>query len=244
MSRYILGLLLIISFQSCMDSEPGAQEIIDRSIAFHGGKNYDSYKMVFDFRGRHYISKRKNGNFEYTRISKDSTGQIVDSYSNSSRLERTRDGISEEVPDSLSIKIMNSINSVNYFVLLPYGLNDAAVNKKLINEVTLKGEPYFKIQVTFDQEDGGTDFEDIFLYWIHKTTFSMDYLAYQYFTDGGGLRFREAFNTRVINGLRFSDYRNYKPADKGVELVELDELFEADKLQLLSVIETENITVD
>ena len=30
-------------------------------------------------------------------------------------------------------------------------------------------------------------------------------------SDGIGLRFREAFNERYINGIRFVDYNNYKP---------------------------------
>jgi len=42
----------------------------------------------------------------------------------------------------------------------------------------------------------------------------------------------------------FVDYENYKPIDKGVELLELDKLFEQNKLELLSKIELKNVEVN
>jgi hypothetical protein len=56
------------------------------------------------------------------------------------------------------------------------------------------------VGVTFGQ-DGGKDFDDEFHYWINKQTHKVDYLAYSYRTNDGGVRFRTAFNTRVIDGL-------------------------------------------
>ena len=244
MTRNLIMWLFLFMMVSCQKNEPNAQNIVDRAIEFSGGEAYQKLNLEYDFRGRHYVSQRDDGNFEYKRIRRDSLGETIDSYSNSVSLRRTINGRVEEVPDSLASRIMNSINSVNYFVLLPFGLNDPAVNKTYIGEVVIKDKPYHKIQVTFDEEGGGTDFEDVFIYWIHKDEYSMDYLAYRYYTNGGGLRFREAFNSRMINGIRFSDYNNYKPKDKDVKLEDLDRLFEAGELDLLSVIETENIKLN
>ena len=244
MTRVCIPLFLCFILWSCGTKEPDAQAIIDRAIETSGGEAYQNFNLEFDFRGRHYISKRDKGNFEYTRIRRDSIGETIDSYSNTAVLTRMRNKVLEQVPDSLAPRIMNSINSVNYFVLLPYGLNDPAVNKEYLEKTKIKGEPYHKIQVTFEEEGGGTDFEDVFIYWIHAEEYTMDYLAYRYFTSGGGLRFREAFNSRMINGLRFSDYNNYKPEDPGATVESLDSLFEAGRLKLLSVIKTENISVN
>jgi len=71
----------------------------------------------------------------------------------------------------------------------------------------------------------------------------LDYLAYKYATNGGGVRFREAYNTRVVEGIRFVDYNNYKPENKEVSLSELDQLFTEEKLKLVSKIETEKVKV-
>jgi hypothetical protein len=112
-----------------------------------------------------------------------------------------------------------------------------------MDETNIKNELYFKIKVTFGQEGGGTDFDDEFLYWIHKTNFTVDYLAYSYATNGGGIRYREAYNPRVIEGIRFVDYNNYKPSNLEFSLDELSVLFEKGALKLLSKIETENVRV-
>ena len=78
-----------------------------------------------------------------------------------------------------------------------------------------------------------------------KTTFKADYIAYSYNEDDGkGMRFREAYNERYIQGIRFVDYNNYRSQDPLADLPELGNAFNNDELQLLSKIELEGITVD
>ena len=156
---------------------------------------------------------------------------------------REIDGREVDVPDSMAIKYSNSINSVIYFALLPYGLNDPAVNKRYLGDKNIKGKDYHKIQITFDQEGGGEDFEDIFVYWINVENYTIDYLAYKYSTDGGGMRFREALNERYIEGVRFADYINYKAPKSGLP-ADSDDIFLNGKLKELSRIELEDIKVN
>ena len=58
-----------------------------------------------------------------------------------------------------------------------------------------------------------------------------------------GTRFRGAYNERIVNGLRFVDYNNYKSGDESLDPLELDKAFETGKLKLLSKIELKNIVV-
>ncbi|MDX1278846.1 DUF6503 family protein, partial [Oceanihabitans sediminis] len=124
-------------------------------------------------------------------------------------------------------------------------LNDPAVNKKYLGEVSIKEKNYHKVQVTFNEEGGGEDHDDVFVYWVNTETFTVDYLAYSFkeYTGDLGLRFREAYNSRTVNGLRFVDYNNFKTEDKSLQLFDLDKVFENDKLKLLSKIELKNISV-
>jgi hypothetical protein len=62
--------------------------------------------------------------------------------------------------------------------------------------------------------------------------------------DKGGIRFREANNPRIIQGIRFVDYNNYKIDDFTTDLCKLDELFVEGKLELLSTIKTEDVEVE
>ena len=73
---------------------------------------------------------------------------------------------------------------------------------------------------------------------------NLDYLAYNYLTDGGGTRFRKAKNLRKIKGFLFQDYINYKPQVKISSLDSLPHLFEKDSLEILSIIENKNIKVE
>ena len=88
------------------------------------------------------------------------------------------------------------------------------------------------------------DFEDEFLYWINQQTGRMDYMAYTYETEGGGVRFRKAVNPRIINGILLQDYLNYKPEDKNTPLEKMEELYKNGKLELFSEIQLENIEVE
>ena len=78
---------------------------------------------------------------------------------------------------------------------------------------------------------------------INKETFQIDYLAYNYLTDGGGTRFRKAQNKRNIEGFWFQDYLNFKPLLPFPALDSLPIYFEQGKLQKVSQIENKNITV-
>jgi hypothetical protein len=223
--------------------DPEAQRIIEQAIQTHGGDRYKNHEIQFDFRDRTYSSKRKGGIYTYERIFVDSTGQkTVDILTNNSFTRKIDDQV-VEVPDSMQDKYSSSINSVIYFALLPYFLLDPAVNKEYLGTSHIKGEPYHKVKITFNQEGGGEDFEDEFIYWFHETKHTLDYLAYSYKTDGGGARFRAAYNPRVIGGIRFMDYSNYKPNPETRYILNFDSLFAAGQLEKLSEIETKNILV-
>jgi len=244
--RYFFILATIILFTSCQEEKDqiSAEEIINKTIANAGGENYKNATIEFKFRGNNYKSVRNGGEFVLEREIIDSLGvdTIRDIVSNTGYKRFLNDSLIT-VPDSMAVRYTGSINSVHYFAHLPYGLNDKAVNKKLVGDAEINGSPYYQLKVTFSQEDGGTDHHDEFLYWINKETYTIDYLAYKFHVNEGGLRFREAFNPRMIEGIRFVDYKNYSQKDYNEDLCQLDELFQKNKLELLSTIETEDVKV-
>ncbi|MDH5366653.1 MAG: hypothetical protein OEW67_06680 [Cyclobacteriaceae bacterium] len=247
MKTYYLFLLLLIIGISCStknEKELSAQQIIDKAIEAAGGTLFEKAEIDFDFRGRHYRSIRNGGNYQHERIFNDSLDVIRDVLNNEGFERYINDSISTLTPDSMKVKYANSVNSVLYFALLPYGLNDPAVIKKHLGESSINNKKYFKIQISFHQEGGGKDYEDVFVYWIEQQYFTVDYFAYSYVTDGGGARFRSAYNTRIVNGIRFSDYINYKPMSKHYSVDILDEAFQKNDLKELSRIEAENIKVN
>jgi len=239
----LLFIITLVLF-SCVNSKSKnpADGIIDKAIEVSGGDIFSNSTIDFDFRNRHYKAVRNNGLFEFEREFQDTLGTFKDVLSNSG-YERYLNNEPYQVHDTMSVKYARSVNSVHYFSILPYGLNDESVNKTYLEKVTIKDQEYHKIKVTFSENGGGEDYDDVFLYYINTNSSKLDYFSYLYYVDGGGIRFREAYNERYVKGLRFVDYKNFKPEQEDADLNILDSLYQIEKLKLLSKIELENISV-
>jgi hypothetical protein len=238
--RYFFFLVTAVLW-ACKSDEQ-AQEIIDKSIVAHWGGPQDQVEMDFDFRDIHYHLVKSSSAFEYSREFRDTLGIKIKDVLTNDGFQRFRDDMPVEVSNDRTTAYSNSINSVMYFMVLPLVLNDSAVKKSYIGEVTVKGKPYYLVEITFRKKGGGKDYDDIYLYWFNAETFLMDYLAYEFHVDGGGKRFREAINRREVNGVIIQDYRNYK-ADHVEDLLVLDGLFEEGKLELLSEIKNTAVNI-
>ena len=240
----ILGVLLIFIALACQQEEKKltAQEIVDKSIEISGGKLYETSTISFNFRDRAYVSEFDGNQKILKRLLSNDSIQLFDVLTGD-KFQRFDNNSLVVLSDSLSRVYSNSVNSVHYFSKLPYGLNDAAVQKELLGEIEMKGKSYYKVKVTFEQEGGGDDFDDTYLYWFNKESFKVDYLAYEFHIDGGGMRFREAYNERYVGGIRFVDYYNLKPKSSDAIIMQIDSLFLQDQLKLLSKIELEKVAI-
>ena len=233
--------LLFVMLLACrgnqlpLPTDPAAR-LITRAINAHGGERYDRAHYAFVFRGKTYTFQNDGPRYRYTRT--DTLG-FVDVLTNDG-LVRTRHGSQIKLTDKQRKGYTESVNSVIYFATLPHKLKDSAVRATLAGTTTIKGQPYRELDVYFVEAGGGTDFEDHFRYWIHAERYTVDYLAYDYQVNGGGVRFRSAYNAREVAGIRFQDYVNYK-APVGTPLGTLPALYEQSKLTELSRIETEGV---
>lgn len=248
--KYLSIVLLAFTLFSCKTEKKtkvlSANEIINKSIEVSGGEKFENSTLKFNFRDRFYYASRFKNEFALMRITvEENKDSIFDILSNDGFERNINDKENVFVADSMVVKYAASVNSVHYFSTLPYGLNAKAVNKTLLGEEQINDKIYYKIKVTFNEEGGGEDFEDVFIYWFDKELFKVDYLAYSYNEDDGvGMRFREAYNERFVSGLRFVDYNNYKAENTNVKLLDLGKAFDANQLKLLSKIELKNVEVN
>jgi len=220
-----------------------AQNILNRVIEKAGGEKYETTAIEFRFRGKEYVSVRNCGMYELQRTQITKEGDTIKDVVSNMGFERFVNRKKENLPDSLSTKYGNSVNSVHYFVQLPFGLNDPAVKKTYLDTVNINDIKYHKIKVQFAKEGGGDDHHDVYMYWINQEDNTIDYLAYSFEVNGGGMRFRKAINPRVINSIRFADYENYAPKKKGLQVEYLDEAYINNELEKISEIRNENIQV-
>ena len=216
-----------------------ADQIIKDAILAHGGPLYKTAAFSFDFREKQYTFKNESSSFKYIRReTKDSL--LIKDVLTDTEFTRSIDGVPTPLSSADSTKYGNSLNSVIYFALLPYKLDDPAVQRTYKGITLIKQTEYHTIEITFAEDGGGVDHEDVFYYWINTGTNVMDYLAYQYQVNNGGVRFRQAVQPKIIDGIRFQNYINYKAA-KGTPLADLPTLFESGGLDTLSTINLDNL---
>lgn len=240
-ARFITPLALIF-LMACETpkTDQQAQDVVDRAIAFHGGPIIDHAQINFDFRALHFKVARDSGDFVYERFMKNEAGNELHDRFDNYGLKRKVNGKEVSLNAIENDKYLNAVNSVVYFALLPYNLNDAATIKQYVDEIEINGVLLDKIKVSFLKEGGGEDHDDEFYYWFTKEG-HLQYLAYS----EGGKRFRSVSKQQRINGVLFNNYINYKaPLMDLTPLSNFDRLFEKGELPELSRIELENITVE
>ncbi|MEZ0484347.1 DUF6503 family protein [Fibrella aquatica] len=237
--RLLFAALTFLAIQACT-SPKNAESIIDAAIEAHGDDTWQNKHIEFDFRTYHLSLDHQGGQFRYVRSYTDSSGTLVKEVLTNDSISRSLNNVPQTLDTAQQGKYSRAVNSVAYFVLLPFKLRDPAVQATYLGERTLEGQVYDKVQVRFKAEGGGKDHGDTFVYWFNQKTHTMDYLAYS----EGGPRFRKAINPQTVGGIRFQDYINYKSDEGDTTFVgNYDRKYEARQMPELSRIEQKNIRV-
>ncbi len=240
-----LILLVFVGIIGCAEPTPTAQEVVDQAIDFSGTEKLRNGSATFNFRNISYEYWHEKGTYIYTRIQSDTASNEIKDVLTNEGLVRFINGEEALITEERRAAYTSSVNSVIYFAFLPLWLNDPAVNKSYGDITEIEGKEYHKIKITFAEEGGGEDFEDVFYYWFDVEDYSMDYLAYSYIEkEGTGIRFRKAYNARSVNGVMIQDYVNMKPKSKELKLEEIDEAFINGDLEQLSLIELKNVNIN
>lgn len=215
------------------------------AIQRHGGETFEHSRITFTFRGVEFEVLQDGGLFRHERRYTDEAGRSVVEIMDNDGTRMEVDGEPVALDPDEFARVEMDVNSVVYFGFLPFRLLDPAANHRDLGAIEIDGEPYRMIEVTFEAEGGGTDWQDRFVHWIHRDRHTLDFLAVRYDRDGGGARFRRAINRREEGGLLLQDYENYRPADGPIgDIADFARLFEEEgALELLSLVELEEVRV-
>lgn len=219
------------------------EEVVRASIERYGGDAFDPVSIRWTFRGVPFELTRDGGRFHYQRTVADSLGRPTVEVMENEGTWIEVGGQRREVDDGTRTRIERDVNSVVYLGFLPFRLDDPAVHLADLGETQIAGEPYRKVEVTFAQEGGGTDWEDRFVYWFHEGDWTLDYFAYWEAVDPPVTRFRRAVNRREVGGLVVQDYENYSSDPQVDDIAEYDRLFEEGNLDLVSTVEFDDVQV-
>lgn len=242
--RHMMSTLVILTVFSCqsgnrdqmpVENHQNVPSWVNGMWQTHG----ELIDAQFEFREAIYSFSHDKSGYRYTKkIANDSIQQL--DILTEDQFLRIVNGDTLDLTTKESDAAAASLNSVIYFVCLPQKLKDPAARLKEMETTTMNQQPYHVLHVSFREEGGGTDFEDEFMYWINHNTGMMDYFAYRYHVNGGGVRFRSAYNRRKVQGMIFQDYVNYEvPLE--TNLMDIPDLYEKGHLKELSRIENKNI---
>lgn len=243
--RNYIYILLVLAACTSNKNHPtlDAEVIVQRAIDSSGTHLFEKAKVSFHFRDKIYQSEPTcEGLILKREFISDSV--LIQDELYSGKLKRYQDGLQIQLSDSLALVYAESVNSVHYFVQLPYRLNDYAVTKKWVGDENDNESKYHKLKVTFQEEGGGEDFEDVYYYWIDAESFRIAYLAYSFQVNDGGIRFREATEYVEVDGILFANYNNYKPELETAKVEDALQDFLNGDYQLLSTISSELISVN
>ena len=233
----------LLTVCACQAGDETPSNIITTSIELYGGDLFKESQIRFDFRGAPFEVTQGGGRYRYQRVLTDSVGatvtEVMENEGSWTEIRGTRVELS---PDQV-YELETAVNSVVYFGFLPFRLDDSAVILSDLGDTVVSGEPYHKIEATFEREGGGVDWDTRFVFWIHGETATLDYFAYRYSRDGGGARFRRAVNRREVGGLLVQDYENYAGTPEPDDISEFDRALEQDAVELLSMVELEDVEV-
>ena len=238
-SVFTISLFLLLACQNSKNLS--AKALIEASVEAHGMNEFNKKAIEFQFRNYRYSQTQDKQGLVYTRR-KNTTPNILDLLHSKNGFQRTLAGEKVALSDSIALIYSESLNSVLYFFRLPLSLKDPGAIKTLMDTEQINGRTYQKVGVYFTSKNGGVDHQDTFRYWFDKEIKTLDYLAYQYHTNAGGVRFRVAINRRAIEGLVLQDYENYT-APKNTPLHDLPKMYEEGKLELVSLIANDSITL-
>lgn len=221
-----------------------SQEIVDQSIKWIGGQLLDRAEISFDFRDQSLTYFNDQGSFRYTRVFPDTAGNTITDTLTNRDFTRYRNSQKLELTEAEKSTLKGGVNSIIYFAFLPYKLNDPGVHKEYIGQVTIDERKYEKIRITFPENQGADAHTDIYYYYFDPEDYSLDYLAYDFEENGGGIRFRSAYNVRNIDGLTVQDYINYMADPDSINFSEIETYYNNDRLEELSRVELKNIRVN
>ena len=223
--------------------EPVRLEIVDRAIEHHGGEIYRSNSATLDVCSKsgcfHLETRAYRDGFHYT-VSGRSRDAELEVASSGEGLTVSKDGKPLVLGPGDDQRYRDWAMARIYFCFLPYRLNDPGVHKKDLGLVDWDGRRLHRVKVTFEPESS-TDATDQYIYWFDPESARLEYFAYSYDDNGGGLRFRRTVNHRRVGGVLFFDQENFGVEGPGLSVDAIDPAYVREKMRHISTVRLKEI---
>ncbi len=220
---FLLGALFFLADDVGVAAEVHRLDIVDKSIAFHGGAKYSrsstQLKMCSKSGCYELRSRVLGGSFDLEVLGPAGQHQRRARITND-LVELRVDGEAVEVSKADEPRIRSWVMARIYFVFLPFRLNDPSVVKQDLGSDIWHGRSLRKVKISFVAGSSpGAD--DEFLYWFDPKTGRLEQFAYSFAGNPGGLRFRRAFNYQRVGEILFFDQENRGIEGRGLSVEQI-----------------------
>ncbi len=243
-SPWVLALLPFAALGE-QPAETSRPAIVDRAIEHHGGELYRHSETGVDLCSKsgcfHVVALLDGDRFVYT-VAGTSGGARLEVRSSNDALEVRRDGEPLAVEPGGEQKYRDWAMARVYFCFLPFRLGDPSVRHQDLGLVDWDGRRLHKVKVTFEAGTS-TGAGDEYVYWFDPESARLEYFAYSYDDNGGGLRFRRTVRHRRAGGLLFSDQENFGADGPGLSVDAIDAAYVRDAMRHVSTVRLEGIEV-
>jgi hypothetical protein len=185
-------------------------DIVDQSIAFHGGAKYarsSTELKMCSKSGCYELRSRILGGLFDLEVQGPAGQHQRRARITNNEVELWVDGKAVGVSKTDELRIRSWVMARIYFVFLPFRLNDPSTVKQDLGSETWHGRTLRKVKISFVAGSSpGAD--DEFLYWFDPQSGRLEQFAYSFSGNPGGLRFRRGFNYRRVGDILFFDQEN------------------------------------
>lgn len=239
--RWILLVVAVVPLSATVHKR---LDIVDESIAFHGGETYQrsSTRMTMCSKSGCYDlgSKIDGGLFEL-EVEGPVAGHRRRARITNDTVEAWQDGMALQLDSADERSIRNWVMARIYFVFLPFRLNDPSVFKEDQGSEVWQGVSLNRVKISFAPgSSSGAD--DEFLFWFDPESGRLEQYAYSFAGNPGGLRFRRAFNHRRVGEILFFDQENWGINGPGLTVDQIGP-DEVTSWNLISTVTMDDITV-
>jgi len=250
MIKYLGIFILLFSFFSCKEESKrtavvDADTLLENTINAHGGNLYKNSIISFKFKSFNYTLKRDDNDYEYQMI-REEKDVLKEAKTFNGGFEYFEDGEQKELSARLSSMFTNRINSMAYWIYIPYEFSTNDAIKEYIGKDVLRGNEYHKLKITYRQFEGLPEDDRIYILWIDTKKFEIDFVAVGNLNDTNGKKFYAAGNKRKIKGMLFSDYEMYntKTKSKEINFEDLGTSYNIGAMLRDNIVTYENISVE
>ena len=220
---------------------PGAPEIVEKSIIFHGHDVFQSAALsltITSLSGSFHIdSTREDGRFEY--VVTDPNRQRRVRLTNDSVAE-WRDDVEASLDDEDERRARAFVDARVFFPLLPFTLNGGDIHFEDLGLDEWDGRDLHRVKVSFTP-GSSNDASDTYMFWFDPDTGRVEQFGYDF---SGGLRYRKAVAFNRVGGILFSDQENYAIDGDRIPVDMLSAEYVAENMSLLSTVTLSDIEVE